>query len=122
LITQRQGGHKLANSPLKEADPALKRGELYERLLRQFADREVRKAGSALPDAQIRQVVEEELIRLSIVAFAMFIRDPVGDGGRTGGRPYCDLHLAMREPARSVGNAGATHRLRNRNRTVLLRP
>ena len=59
---------------LQDRGPALQRGELYERLLRSFADREVRKAGSALPDAEISQAVDEELLRLSVVAFAMFIR------------------------------------------------
>ena len=59
---------------LQDNRHALGPGELYECLLRNFAEREVRKAGSALPDAEIRQAVEEELLRLSVVAFAMFIR------------------------------------------------
>ncbi|HUC26634.1 MAG TPA: ATP-binding protein [Streptosporangiaceae bacterium] len=52
----------------------LERGDLYERLLRSFADREVRKAGAGLTNPQISQAVEDELLRLSVVAFAMFIR------------------------------------------------
>ena len=59
---------------LQDDRHALERGELYERLLRSFAEREVCKADSALPDAEVRQAVEEELLRLSVVAFAMFIR------------------------------------------------
>jgi hypothetical protein len=59
---------------LHDRVPALQHGELYESLLRRFADREVRKAASALPDADIRQAVDDELLRLSVVAFAMFIR------------------------------------------------
>jgi hypothetical protein len=59
---------------LRADQTALERGDLYERLLRSFAEREVRKASSALPDAQITRAVDEELLRLSVVAFAMFIR------------------------------------------------
>ena len=62
------------SNALRADKTALERGDLYERLLRSFADREVRKAGSALPDAQITRAVDEELLRLSVVAFAMFIR------------------------------------------------
>ncbi|MEU4640294.1 hypothetical protein [Micromonospora sp. NPDC023814] len=52
----------------------LRRGELYERLLRRFARREVVKQRDGLPDRELDQAVEEELRRLAVVAFAMFNR------------------------------------------------
>lgn len=48
--------------------------DLYERLLRQFAEREVNKTGAALPQQQRAQAVDRELLRLSVVALAMFNR------------------------------------------------
>lgn len=61
-------------NPLQREDAALGQAELYERLLTQFAEREVRKAGAALSSAQFDQAVDWELLRLSVVAFAMFNR------------------------------------------------
>ncbi|MBG0562874.1 NACHT domain-containing protein [Actinoplanes aureus] len=49
-------------------------GELYERLLTTFARREVRKAGPHLSDEECQPKVEQELRRLSVVAFAMLNR------------------------------------------------
>ncbi|MEU8663759.1 NACHT domain-containing protein [Actinoplanes philippinensis] len=50
-------------------------GELYERLLHDFAAREVRRVhGTRLPEHERLARVEEELLRLSVVAFAMFHR------------------------------------------------
>jgi hypothetical protein len=50
-------------------------GELYERLLHDFAEREVRRVhGTHLPEHERRAQVDEELLRLSVVAFAMFHR------------------------------------------------
>lgn len=48
--------------------------ELYERLLTSFARREVRKAGPHFSAEQCEAAVEEELRRLSVVAFAMLNR------------------------------------------------
>ena len=45
--------------------------ELYERLLDRFARREVGKSAPGLPAAQLDREVERELLRLSVVAFAM---------------------------------------------------
>jgi hypothetical protein len=59
---------------LRQAGGDLSEAELYERLLLGFAEREVRKSGDALPDADIRRAVEEHLLRLSVTAFAMFNR------------------------------------------------
>jgi hypothetical protein len=49
-------------------------GRLYERLLREFAAREVRRVHEAQPDEELHRLVEEELHRLSVVALAMFHR------------------------------------------------
>jgi hypothetical protein len=53
--------------PLDEA-------ELYEELLAAFAGREVGKSGAALPEHEAAARVEQELQRLSLVAFAMVNR------------------------------------------------
>ncbi|MEV4713323.1 AAA family ATPase [Micromonospora sp. NPDC049374] len=52
----------------------LRRGELYERLLRRFARREITKQRDGLPERELDRAVEEELRRLAVVAFAMFNR------------------------------------------------
>ncbi|WP_229403518.1 NACHT domain-containing protein [Micromonospora okii] len=52
----------------------LRRGELYERLLRRFARREVVKQHTGLPEPELDRAVEAELRRLAVVAFAMFNR------------------------------------------------
>ncbi|MBF9128134.1 hypothetical protein I0C86_03870 [Plantactinospora sp. S1510] len=54
---------------------ALRKDELYERLLRRFAHREVVKHRRGLPNGEVDQAVEGELRRLSVVAFAMFNRN-----------------------------------------------
>ena len=59
---------------LQRRSAALSRTELYSRLLRDFASREIRKQFSALPEADLERAVEAELLRLSVVAFAMFNR------------------------------------------------
>lgn len=52
----------------------LSHGDLYERLLRVFAAREVTRHHLDLTDADLESAVDEELRRLSIVAFAMLNR------------------------------------------------
>ncbi|MFB4281626.1 NACHT domain-containing NTPase [Nonomuraea sp. MTCD27] len=52
----------------------LHEAELYERLLTGFAARQVRKSDEHLADAELERAVEDELLRLSITAFAMFNR------------------------------------------------
>jgi hypothetical protein len=59
---------------LQRVEVDLPQGELYERLLRSFARREVDKHRPGLPDRELDRVVEEELRRLAVVAFAMFNR------------------------------------------------
>jgi hypothetical protein len=62
------------DSRLQRGDAELSQAELYERLLTRFAEREVRKAGAGLPDDRLAREVDQELLRLSVVAFAMFNR------------------------------------------------
>ena len=52
----------------------LAKARLYERLLTRFARREVDKSLRDALDDRVEQAVEEELVRLSVVAFAMFNR------------------------------------------------
>jgi hypothetical protein len=61
-------------NPLQRAGAALDEAELYERLLVSFAEREIRKSNTDLSDKQFHGAVEQELLRLSVVAFAMFSR------------------------------------------------
>lgn len=49
-------------------------GQLYERLLSEFARREVARAHPGRPESETPRLVEQELLRLSVVAFAMFHR------------------------------------------------
>lgn len=60
---------------LQREEARLGHAELYERLLTGFAEREVRKTAGALPVSTFAHAVEQELMRLSIVAFAMFNRN-----------------------------------------------
>jgi hypothetical protein len=52
----------------------LRPDQLYERLLARFARREVDKRGTGLPVRERDRLVEAELRKLSLVAFAMFNR------------------------------------------------
>ncbi|MFD7656772.1 NACHT domain-containing protein [Actinosynnema sp. NPDC059797] len=53
---------------------SLDRAQLYEQLLTRFARREVVKHLRDAPDRELDRAVEQELIRLSVIAFAMFNR------------------------------------------------
>lgn len=59
---------------LQDAGESFGTGQLYERLLREFAAREVRRVHGDQPDAALPALVDDELLRLSVVAFAMFHR------------------------------------------------
>ncbi|MBO3738007.1 NACHT domain-containing protein [Actinoplanes flavus] len=59
---------------LQQAGGSLRQDQLYERLLRSFAVREVVKQRPGLPARDLAAAVEEELRRLAVVAFAMFNR------------------------------------------------
>ncbi len=62
-----------AGNGLKRDGDTIKPTALYERLLTTFVEREVRKEGAFDPEI-LRQRVQDELYRLSIVAYAMFNR------------------------------------------------
>ncbi|WFE98727.1 AAA family ATPase [Micromonospora sp. WMMD964] len=62
-------GNKLQDESGQLAD-----ADLYDRLLRAFTRREVRKDGPHLTDAEVSALVDEELERLAIAALAMFNR------------------------------------------------
>ena len=59
---------------LQHRSTALSRTELYGRLLSDFASREIRKHSPASREDDLSREVEAELLRLSVVAFAMFNR------------------------------------------------
>jgi hypothetical protein len=67
-------GNALRRLPVA-GDGGLGQDELYERLLRSFALREVTKHHPGLSTRDAERAVEEELRRLSLVAFAMFNRN-----------------------------------------------
>ncbi|GIE75209.1 hypothetical protein Aph02nite_11590 [Actinoplanes philippinensis] len=92
-------------------------GELYERLLHDFAEREVRRVhGANHPERERRELVHDELERLSVVAFAMFHRlrlwatadeldaDLTGLGLRASGAPETEgFHRAFTAGEEMVG-------------------
>lgn len=61
---------------LQQGDALTSGTELYRALIMDFALREVRKSarGRALSDAEQRELAEREVLRLAIVALAMFVR------------------------------------------------
>jgi hypothetical protein len=60
--------------PLYQHGHVFGQTELYERLLAGFAKREVLKQHANEPDDVVARFVEEQLVRLSVAAFAMFNR------------------------------------------------
>ncbi|MEV6489669.1 hypothetical protein AB0M20_13735, partial [Actinoplanes sp. NPDC051633] len=56
------------------ADVTLELADLYERLMVSFAEREVRRLHGDEPESAVQELIEEELRRLSVMAFAMFNR------------------------------------------------
>src|SRR6266496_648334 len=59
---------------LEEYASGLGQAQLYERLIARFAERDVRKIYSHLPNDQLKLRVERDLMQLSIAAAAMFNR------------------------------------------------
>lgn len=59
---------------LQDSTSLFSRADLYDRLLQRFARREVTKSGERYGMASVDTAVEEELRRLSVVAYAMFNR------------------------------------------------
>jgi hypothetical protein len=87
---------------LRRASETLSHGELYERLLRDFARREVDKHRPGLGGQALQRAIEDELRRLEIAAMAMFAR------GRQNVRADDldrDLAVLMPEAARRPDDA-----------------
>ncbi|MEV0974496.1 NACHT domain-containing protein [Microtetraspora glauca] len=59
---------------LRRVHNTLDEAELYEQLLLRFAEREVRKTREGISDADLLPAIEQEFLRLSVTAFAMFNR------------------------------------------------
>ncbi|GLY92458.1 NACHT domain-containing protein [Actinoallomurus iriomotensis] len=93
---------------LRGSDASIGQGELYERLLHDFAEREVRKAGAALARPDFQRAVERELTHLSLVAFAMFNR---GRQWITEAELDADLAALAAEVDRPMAPAGLRSRL-----------
>ncbi|CAL9390622.1 hypothetical protein SUDANB121_01257 [Nocardiopsis dassonvillei] len=66
--------YEAEDGALRRADRHLTQGELYERLLTAFSEREVRKHRASLDRDGFDRAVEEELRRLEVTALAMFTR------------------------------------------------
>ncbi|MFD0476039.1 NACHT domain-containing protein [Nonomuraea thailandensis] len=63
-----------ADNALQRHTRTLDQADLYERILRRFAERELQKTRPELAGAPLRAEIENELLRLSIAGFAMFNR------------------------------------------------
>lgn len=93
-------------NPLQKLSGDLGQGELYGRLLRAFAAREVLKHRPSLADHHLKQAVETELHRLSVVGLAMFNRgtqwiteaDLESDLTALFGSPKISDHQGLRAP------------------------
>ncbi len=59
---------------LQRPGEGLDEADLYERILMRFAEREIRKTRPGIEGEPLRAAIEEELLRLSVAAFAMFNR------------------------------------------------
>lgn len=59
---------------LQQPEEGIGEADLYERILMRFAERETRKAQPGAEGEPLRAAAEEELLRLSVAAFAMFNR------------------------------------------------
>jgi hypothetical protein len=66
--------HDATDNALQRSEPALGRAELYDRLVTDFAGREVRRRTPGLSIDAERQAIEEAIHRLAVVALAMFTR------------------------------------------------
>ncbi|MFD0774388.1 NACHT domain-containing protein [Streptomonospora algeriensis] len=107
---------------LQRSVGGLSRGELYEELLRMFAEREVRKHQPNLSDEALARAVEDELHRLEVAAIAMFVRQrqhvTAADLERdlaalmpdAGLRPFeADLHGAVSDAHQVLGRFFFVH-------------
>ncbi|WP_373318244.1 NACHT domain-containing protein, partial [Planotetraspora kaengkrachanensis] len=62
------------DNALQQRGQELDEADLYERILRSFAEREIHKSHAELAGDMLESAVEEEMLRLSITGFAMFNR------------------------------------------------
>ncbi|GAA4929659.1 hypothetical protein GCM10023224_06510 [Streptomonospora halophila] len=96
---------------LQRSGGALSRSELYEELLRMFAEREVRKHRPNLSDDAMARSVDDELHRLEVVAVAMFVRQRQHvsaadlDGDLAVLMPATAVRPAETDPHGAVGDA-----------------
>jgi hypothetical protein len=67
--------HDADDNALQQHAAGLGEADLYERILTGFAEREVRKSLPGIEAEPLRAAVEQELLRLSVAAFAMFNRN-----------------------------------------------
>jgi hypothetical protein len=107
---------------LQHVEAEIRLGELYERLLRRFASREITKHRPSLPGRELDEAVEIELRRLSVVAFAMFNRgsqwvtetdldnDLAALFGQTQAANAHDLHAPLRAAEIMLGRFFFVHR------------
>ncbi|GAA4945989.1 NACHT domain-containing protein [Actinoplanes utahensis] len=110
---------------LQRGDSDLRADQLYERLLRSFAVREVRKSRSDLSERELAAAVENELLQLSVVAFAMFNRaalwiseddldrDLTGFLGMARAKTGADLRTPLRAADLAIGRFFFIHRARS---------
>jgi hypothetical protein len=109
---------------LQGTEGVISGGDLYERLLVQFARREVVKANRGHTDEELDRAVEGELRRLSYVAFAMFNRgaqwvtqedlnrDLVALLGENAGSSQGSLRRQLNEAEIAIGRFFFIHRAR----------
>ncbi|BEL07698.1 hypothetical protein Q0Z83_058890 [Actinoplanes sichuanensis] len=109
---------------LQRGDADLRQDQLYERLLRSFAYREVFKSRPGLSERDREAAVDDELRRLSVVAFAMFNRSALWIGeaelendltGLLGPTPTAPVGLrpALRPAELTLGRFFFIHRARS---------
>ncbi|MGP3920124.1 NACHT domain-containing protein [Nonomuraea sp. 10N515B] len=83
-----------ADNALQQPGQRLNEADLYERILRRFAEREIHKTRPELAGGPLQDAVEQELLRLSIAGFAMFNR---GRQWVTDDELTADLTALLRE-------------------------
>ncbi|GAA2588551.1 hypothetical protein GCM10010435_78690 [Winogradskya consettensis] len=88
-------GHRLPD------EENLDTGQLYERLLSEFARREVRRLHPGLAESHLPALIDAELLRLSVVAFAMFHRLRLWATTEELDRDLAGLGLHPATPART---------------------
>ncbi|MEZ7131539.1 NACHT domain-containing NTPase [Nonomuraea sp. AD125B] len=122
-----------ADNALQRDEHSLDHADLYERILRRFAEREIVKSQPGLAAEPLEAAVNEELLRLSVAAFAMFNRgrqwvtddELSGDltellGDRTPGPSSRDFHAAASLAQQIVGRFFFIHQAQALRKDQLL--